>query len=135
MSATTALIRRYYDAFNAGGDRKPMLALLSESVVHDINQGQREAGKAAFVRFLERMDRCYRERVVDLVVMATDDGGRAAAEFIIEGEYLVTDEGLPPASGQRYRLSVGAFFAIADGRITRVSNYYNLQDWLKQVGA
>ncbi|MBZ0222866.1 MAG: isopropylmalate/homocitrate/citramalate synthase, partial [Dokdonella sp.] len=29
----------------------------------------------------------------------------------------------------------GAFFEIHDGRITRVSNYYNLQDWLRQVGA
>ena len=28
----------------------------------------------------------------------------------------------------------GAFFEIARGRITRVTNYYNLQDWLRQVG-
>ena len=27
----------------------------------------------------------------------------------------------------------GAFFEVRDGRIQRVSNYYNLEDWLAQV--
>ena len=39
------------------------------------------------------------------------------------------------ASGQRYTLPVGAFFDIRDGQIARVTNYYNLNDWLRQVGA
>ena len=51
------------------------------------------------------------------------------------GEYLKTDEGLPPAKGQTYRLPGGAFFEIRGGKIARVTNYYNLQDWLRQVGA
>jgi len=29
----------------------------------------------------------------------------------------------------------GAFFTLHEGRIARVSNYYNLEDWLAQVGA
>ena len=41
--------------------------------------------------------------------------------------------GLPSASGQAYRLRVGAFFEVADGRILRVSNHYNLADWIAQV--
>lgn len=40
---------------------------------------------------------------------------------------------LPPARGQRYERRVGAFFDIADGAIVRVSNHYNLADWLCQV--
>jgi steroid delta-isomerase-like uncharacterized protein len=56
-----------------------------------------------------------------------------AAEFQLEGEYLLTDSDLPPARGQRYRLRVGAFFDIVDGRIARVTNHYNLADWLQQV--
>jgi steroid delta-isomerase-like uncharacterized protein len=131
--ATRALIERYYAAFNAG-DMPSFLALLTEDVVHDINQGGREAGKAAFTRFMERMNRKYREQVADLVVMVDGTGTRAAAEFVVLGTYLESDEGLPPAAGQRYRLPVGAFFDIRDGRIARVTNYYNLQDWLRQVG-
>ena len=32
-----------------------------------------------------------------------------------------------------YVLPGGAFFAIRDGLIARVTNYYNLEDWLAQV--
>lgn len=127
------LLRRYYAAFNAG-DWEGMLGCLTDDVVHDVNQGGREVGRAAFATFLARMERCYRERVEDLVVMVSADGTRGAAEFTIHGTYLVADEGLPPATGQRYVLPVGAFFEIREGRIARVTNYYNLQDWLRQVG-
>ncbi len=129
-----SLIQHYYDCFNSG-DREAFLALLTEDVEHDINQGGTEKGREVFRAFLARMDRCYREQVRDLVVFANDDGRRGAAEFFIEGEYLVTDEGLPPAAGQRYRLRVGAFFDIQDGRVSRITNYYNLEEWLRQVGA
>jgi len=128
------LLRRYYAAFNAG-DREGFLALLTEDVVHDINQGGSECGVAAFRAFMERMDRCYRERIEDLVLMASEDGTRAAAEFTVLGEYLATDEGLPAAKGQTYRLPAGAFFTLRDGRVARVTMYYNLQEWLRQVGA
>lgn len=129
-----ALIEHYYDCFNKG-DREAFLALLTDDVAHDINQGGTETGGEMFRAFLVRMDRCYRERVRDLVVFANEDGKRGAAEFFIEGQYLVTDEGLPPATGQRYRLRVGAFFELRDGRVSRVTNYYNLEEWLRQVGA
>lgn len=129
---TQTVVTRYYSAFNAD-DAEGMLALLTDDVVHDINQGERQQGKAVFRAFLAHMDHCYRERVVDLVVMA--NGDRAAAEFVIEGEYLRSDPGLPEAKGQRYTLPVGAFFELRAGLIARVTNYYNLQDWIAQVSA
>lgn len=101
--------------------------------MHDINQGGQEKGKKLFRSFMQRMDRHYEEHVVELVVFANEQGTRAAAEFFIEGSYLSTDQGLPPAKGQRYRLRCGAFFEIHGSHITRVTNYYNLQDWLAQV--
>ena len=128
------LIEAYYLAFNRG-DWNGMLALLADDVVHDINQGGVETGLEAFCAFLARMDRCYREQVCDLSVFAAGDGTRGAAEFFIEGEYVATDAGLPPASGQRYRLRVGAFFDLQNGKVRRVTNYYNLEEWLRQVGA
>lgn len=133
QTETLALIERYYAAFNAG-DGEGMLACLTEDVVHDINEGQRQHGKEAFRAFLAHMDRCYRERLNDIVIMAHADGARAAAEFVVHGEYLVTDEGLPEATGQTYVLPAGAFFAVEQGRIARVTVYYNLADWTAQVG-
>lgn len=131
--ATAALIERYYAAFNAG-DSAAMLDCLTEDVAHDINQGGRQSGKAAFRDFLAHMDRCYRERLTDIVVMTSEDGARAGAEFVVHGAYLATDEGLPPATGQTYVLPAGAFFEIRDGLIARVSVHYNLADWIAQVG-
>ena len=128
---TISLIQRYYAAFNAG-DMNAFLALLTDDVAHDINQGRREVGRDAFGTFMGHMNRSYRERLIDMVVMASDDGKRAAAEFTVLGEYLETDEGLPPARGQTYRLPAGAFFEVRDGRVARVTNYYNLQDWIAQ---
>ena len=127
------LINAYYAAFNRG-DWTAMLACLSEQVAHDLNQGARETGRAAFAAFLQRMERSYREQLREVVVMASADGRRAAAEYVVHGEYHHTDEGLPPAEGQRYVLPGGAFFEISQGAISRVSNYYNLQDWIAQVG-
>ncbi len=130
--SAAALVADYYAAFNRG-DRAAMLALLAEDVAHDLNQGAREVGRAAFAAFMARMDASYRERLEDVVVMASADGTRAAAEYVVHGIYHHTDAGLPEARGQAYVLPGGAFFALRDGRIARVSNYYNLEDWIAQV--
>lgn len=131
-AATLDLIQRYYAAFNQG-DSEGMLALVADNLAHDVNQGPRRSGKAAFRDFCGHMSRCYAEDLQNIVIMATDDGRRAAAEFNVHGRYLATDEGLPPADGQTYVLPAGTFFAIENGLITRVTTYYNLTDWLVQV--
>ncbi len=129
---TKNLINEYYDAFNRQ-DMKTFLNCLSDDVVHDINQGASQHGKEAFTTFMQHMNRCYKETVKNLVIMVSEDGASAAAEFTIEGTYLATDSGLPEAKGQHYSLPVGAFFRIKNNKITRVTNYYNLNDWLQQV--
>jgi steroid delta-isomerase-like uncharacterized protein len=129
-----ATIKAYYDAFNAG-DMQAFLALLDDNVVHGINQGGDQVGKAAFATFMDHMNRCYKETLTDIVIMQNGDGTRGAAEFVVNGQYLVTDEGLPEAKGQTYRLPAGAFFEIRDGRVARITNHYNLNDWIAQVRA
>lgn len=131
--STAELIERYYDAFNRG-DWEAMLGCLHPAVVHDVNQGGREAGVEAFRAFLACMQQSYREQLKDIVVMVNPAGDRAASEYVVHGEYLADDDGLPPANGQRYVLPGGAFFEVRDGLIARVTNYYNLNDWIAQVG-
>ncbi|SBS34317.1 SnoaL-like domain protein [Marinomonas spartinae] len=132
--ATVELLQQYYDAFNAQ-DMDTFLSLLTDDVVHDINQGNREVGKDRFAAFMARMNRNYKETIVDIVVMSNPAGDRAAVEFTVLGEYLGTDGGLPDANGQTYKLPAGAFFDIRDGKVARVTNYYNLEDWIAQVSA
>ncbi len=124
------LITNYYAAFNRQ-DVLRMLELLSTDVLHEISQGGAERGKDDFKLFLEHMNGCYAEQVFDLEVMLGDS--KAAAEFRLEGRYLKTDGSFPAAHGQPYTLRVGAFFDIQNGKITRVSNHYNLGLWLEQI--
>lgn len=132
-AATRKLITAYYDRFNEQ-DVDGFLALLDPKVVHEISQGGSETGKAKFATFLAHMNACYREKVSQLVVMTNPDGSRAAAEFRLDGKYLKTDGDFMKAKGQKYRLRVGAFFEIRRGRVARISNHYNLKDWMRQVG-
>jgi steroid delta-isomerase-like uncharacterized protein len=132
IAATDTLLRRYYDAFNRG-DVDAMLALVADDVVHDVNQGERRVGKDRFHAFCARMSHHYSETLTGITIMVGPDGRRAAAEFNVEGTYKVSETDLPEAKGQTYRLPAGTFFAIADGKIARVTTYYNLTDWILQV--
>ncbi|UXU75122.1 MULTISPECIES: ketosteroid isomerase-related protein [unclassified Paracoccus (in: a-proteobacteria)] len=129
-----ALIAAYYDAFNAGRTDE-MLTYLHDDVEHHVNEGGIRRGKDLFAQFNAHMSRCYRERLADITIMATPAGDRAAAEFVVHGTYLATDDGLPEARGQTYVLPAGSFFDIRDGKIARVTTYYNLADWTRQVAA
>ncbi|MFA8384485.1 MAG: ketosteroid isomerase-related protein [Pelagibaca sp.] len=125
-------IERYFEAFNAK-DIPAMLDCLSEDVAHHVNEGNVRIGREAFEAFCDHMSECYDETLTELVVFAAEDGARGAAEYMVNGTYLVTDAGLPEARGQGYRLPAGSFFSMQDGKISRVVTYYNLSDWIKQV--
>lgn len=126
------LLEQYYEAFNRG-DAEAMLALLADDVLLEPSQGAARSGKEAFADFLDHMSRCYREKVLDPVFLIGESAERGAAEFMLEGIYLQSDVGLPPASRQSYRLRAGAFSEFREGRIARVSNHSNLADWVAQV--
>ncbi len=130
----TDTIARYFAAFNAD-DTEAMIDCLADDVAHHVNEGNIRIGKDKFRDFCAHMDRCYKENLTDMQIFVSDDGTRAAAEFTVNGTYLATDEGLPNASGQTYKLPAGSFFSLRDGQITRVTTYYNLSDWIKQVSA
>ena len=121
-AATLKFINRYYAAFNAP-DTNTMLDCPGAGSVHDVSQGERREGKKRFAGFPAHMHNCYHEQLSDIAVMTSTDGSRAATEFKLNGRYLATDGGLPPAAGQTYRLTVGAFFEVADRTITRVSTH------------
>jgi len=127
-----ATVKAYYDAFNAG-DIAGMIACLSDDFEHHVNEGAVRVGKEAFGAFCAHMSESYAETLTDIVVFDAEAGTRAAAEFVVNGTYLKTDPGLPEAHGQTYVLPGGAFFTLKDGKITRVTTYYNLAEWVAQV--
>ena len=132
MNKSIEIIKQYYAAFNSQ-NYEGMIALLDPSFEHYVNEGSVRKGQDLFRKFMKHMDTCYRENLTDLVFMSNEDGSRVAAEFVVNGVYLKTDSGLPEAREQKYRLPAGAFFEIQNGKIKRLTNYYNLNDWIAQV--
>ena len=126
------LVRQYYAHFN-NQNWEGMLSCLDPDIQHDANQGDTYRGLAHYRAFLQHMDECYAETLSDLVFMSDASGNRIACEFTVNGTYKKTDEGLPEASGQRYVLPAGAFLEVRDGKITRVTTYYNLPLWIKLI--
>lgn len=132
MDSIKNLIQNYYQSFNEGNIHG-MISCLHPEFVHDANEGTRKGGKTEFRKFLNHMNECYKEELKDICIMTDQSGNRASAEFVVHGTYLKTDPGLPEATNQTYVLNAGTFFEIKDHQILRVTTYYNLKDWIKQV--
>jgi steroid delta-isomerase-like uncharacterized protein len=127
------LIANYYHSFNQA-DPAGMLACVSDTIEHRVNEGGIRRGKTKFAEFCAHMGVSYRETLMEIEIFANIAGTRAAAEFVVHGVYLKTDPGLPDANGQSYVLPAGAFFDLGAGKITRITTFYNLNDWIEQVG-
>lgn len=126
------LVQQYYGHFNQQ-NWEGMLSCLDAEVRHDANQGSTHTGLEEYRQFLQHMDECYQETLTDMVFMADTTGDRVAVEFVVTGIYKKTDGDLPVATGQSYTLPAGAFLAVANGKITRVTTYYNLPLWIELI--
>jgi len=125
-------VKLYYQSFNQR-NWSGMLALLHPEVRHEANQGEVRVGTELFTEFLGKMDEVYEETLTDMVFFSEPSGERVAVEFTVNGIYKKTEEGFPEAHGQSYVLPAGAFLEVKNGRIARVTTYYNLPLWIELV--
>lgn len=126
------IVKKYYESFNRL-DWNGMLDLVHDDIRHEPNQGEPRIGKALFTDFLKMMDESYEEQLTDMVFFTEPNDKRVAVEFVVNGIYKKGDEGFPEAHGQKYVLPAAAFLEVKDGKISRVTTYYNLQNWIKLV--
>ncbi|MBK7426601.1 MAG: nuclear transport factor 2 family protein [Saprospiraceae bacterium] len=126
------IVEKYYEAFNQQ-NWDAMLALVHPNIAHEPNQGESRLGKEAFTVFMADMDRCYSEELKDIVLYSSSYPEKIAASFMVHGIYKEGDEGFPEAKGQKYVLPAAAFLELRDGLISKVTTYYNLQQWIKLV--
>jgi steroid delta-isomerase-like uncharacterized protein len=126
------IVEKYYEAFNLQ-NWEQMLDLVHPDIMHEPNQGESRIGKEAFIAFMADMDRCYTEELKDIVLFSSKYPDKIAASFMVHGIYKQGDEGFPEAKGQAYILPAAAFLEVKDGLISKVTTYYNLQQWIKLV--
>ncbi len=132
MSLALEIVQQYYNYFNQK-NWSGMLSLLDSGIRHEPNQGEPRIGVALFKEFLQLMDDCYEETLTDMVFFSETHDSRVAVEFVVKGIYKKGEEGLPEANGQSYILPAAAFLEVKNGKITRVTTYYNLPLWIKLV--
>ena len=82
---------------------------------------------------MQHMDESYEETLKDMVLFVGETDGRIAAEFVVHGIYKKGEAGLPEANGQSYVLPAAAFLEVINEKITRVTTYYNLEQWISLV--
>ncbi|MBB6002872.1 nuclear transport factor 2 family protein [Arcicella rosea] len=126
------IVKQYYACFN-NKDWAGMLALLHPEVRHEPNQGEPRIGIELFTEFLKHMDESYEETLMDMFFFAEPTDERVAVEFVVNGIYKKGEEGLPEAHNQTYILPAAAFLGLKDGKISRVTTYYNLPLWIQLV--
>lgn len=124
------IVRHYYDCFNRK-DWSGMAALVALDLRHEVNQGEVRLGLEKYREFLQLMEESYDETLTDLVYLSDAEGKRFACEFTVNGIYKKGDE--PPARNQAYVLPAGAFLEVNNGKIARITTYYNLPLWIKLV--
>ena len=125
-------VRNYYQAFNSR-DWSTMISFVDDQIRHEPNQGTPRIGKSLFIDFMKHMDDTYAEELKDIVLFSSETEGRIAAEFVVHGTYKKSEEGLPEAHGQKYVLPASAFLEVTNGKIVRVTTYYNLELWIQLV--
>ena len=125
-------VQQYYEYFNQK-NWQGMLSLLHPEVRHESNQGDVRIGVDKFTDFLKKMDECYEENLTDMVFFTESSNQRIATEFTVNGIYKKADDDLPPAHNQSYVLPAAAFLELKEGKISRVTTYYNLTLWLELV--
>lgn len=127
------IAKAYYHHFN-NQNWEGMIGLVHPEVRHEPNQSDDiRIGIAKFTSFLQHMDECYEETLSDMVFFSEPSHTRVAVEFLVHGLYKKGDEGLPTAKGQSYLLPAAAFLEFREGKISRITTYYNLPNWIKQV--
>jgi steroid delta-isomerase-like uncharacterized protein len=126
------IIENYLNAFNLK-NKNEMINLLTEDIVHEINQGEVQIGKDKFRDFMNHMNECYQEQITEINIICSENSTTIAAEYLVTGTYIKTDRGLPVAKKQKYAVKAGCFFDLKDNLISRVTLYYNLPLWIKMV--
>lgn len=130
--AALDIVKQYYNSFNEK-NWEGMLSLLHPDVRHEPNQGEVRVGIEKFTEFMRSMDDAYEETLTDMVFFTEPTDSRVSAEFVVNGIYKKADEGFPAAHNQKYVLPAAAFLEVTDGKISRVTTYYNLELWIKLV--
>ena len=130
-------VRSIYDSFNRG-DLDAILAILAPGFeLFDLGISRNYHGPAGFRQWLEPWDQGAPDGKAYLHTLIAE-GDTVATEHTHRGTHtgpFATPMGVIPASGRRVEVKFAEFFKLKDGKIVSWVVYWDMINFLRQLGA
>jgi steroid delta-isomerase-like uncharacterized protein len=105
-----------------------------DCVKEDIAIGRATRGKQEMKALIGGAFTAMPDMKIELVTLF-DCGDWAATEWIMSGSYSRDYPGMPVATGKRFSVRGASIMALRNGKISRISDYWNFASLLQQVGS
>jgi steroid delta-isomerase-like uncharacterized protein len=128
-----ALVLGWTDALNRGDADAAAAYVTEDCVFTNIGTGQRLVGRDAAREDFVALIAMYSEMRIEKTTFLSTADGHYATEWIMTGVHTGDVPGLP-ATGKPFRISGAGFGEIRDGKLARVTEYWNMAEFLIQVG-
>ena len=99
----------------------------------DIAVGKATHGKEEMKALVSGAFSAIPDMQVELVTLFCG-GDWAATEWIMSGSYSSDYPGFPRAAGRHFSVRGASVIELRDGKISRISDYWNFASFLQQVG-
>lgn len=127
-----AALLNWTDALN-GHDADGVAASFAEDgVLTDVATGQRAEGRTAIKETAEGFIGMFTDLRIEKTATMSE-GDRYGAEWVMTGIRTGDIPGLP-ATGRSFRVLGAGMGEVRDGLIVRATEYWNMADFLTQVG-
>jgi steroid delta-isomerase-like uncharacterized protein len=120
-------------AWNAHDVERIAAFYTEDCIKEDVALGTSTRGKEEMNALHRRVFEAFPDLRIELTSsFHTDDW--AASEWVMSGTYSHQLPGLPPATGRSFSIRGSSIMKLHRGRISRVSDYWNLLSFLQQLG-
>jgi steroid delta-isomerase-like uncharacterized protein len=131
-----AVVRSLFERFNEG-DLDGAAALVTDDFeLLDVADGRTFNGRVGLREWLGMFRTALPDARAEIVNVLAE-GGRVASQHIGRGTHdgpFVSPAGTIPPTGRPVELLIGEFYELRDGRIARMTAYYDTAAMMRQLG-
>jgi steroid delta-isomerase-like uncharacterized protein len=121
-------------AWNAHDVEKIATFYTDDCIKEDIAIGKSTLGKKEMKALITGAFTSMPDMNIKLVTIFVS-GNWAATEWIMSGSYSNAYPGMPPATGNKFSVRGASIMELHNGKISRISDYWNFASFLQQVGS
>ena len=127
------MLRAENAAWNAHDVEKIATFYTDDCFKEDIAVGKATRGKEEMKALVAGAFAAIPDMEIELVTLF-HCGDWAGTEWIMSGSYSSDYPGFPQAAGRHFSVRGASIMELRDGRISRISDYWNFASFLQQVG-